>query len=78
MKPEHVFIRFNSNQIGLRIEASMNGKEWSSVEFQKWKTYNSPTVKQYSACIDTERQKREYLTDINGRGIKTTLIHNPQ
>lgn len=26
MKPEHVFIRFNANQIGLNIEARMAGK----------------------------------------------------
>lgn len=78
MKPDHVYIRFNANQIGLRIEASQNGKEWSAVEFQNWTTYESPTVKQYSTCIDTERQKREYLADINNRGIRTTLIHNPQ
>ena len=77
MKPEHVFIRFNANQIGLRIEASMNGKEWSNVEFQSWRSYESPTVKAYSSCIDTERQKRDYLADIHGRGIKTTLVHNP-
>jgi len=74
MKPEHVFIRFNANQIGLKIEASMDSKTWSNVEFQSWKSYDCPTVKAYSTCIDIERQKREYLEDIRGRGIKTTLM----
>lgn len=77
MKRSHVYIRFNANQIGLRIEASMDGEQWRNVEFQKWTEYASPTVAAYGSCLDTERQKAEYLETLKQRGIKTTVVRSP-
>ena len=76
MKPEHVFICFSENEIGLSIYASMDGKTWAMVELQKLRSYESPTVKAYSSCIDVERQKGDYLADIHSRNIKTTVRHS--
>lgn len=74
MKPNHVFIRFNANQIGLNIEASLDKLAWSPVEFQKWQSYASPTVAAYSSCIDPARQERDYIETLHSREIKATLV----
>lgn len=75
MHSMNIFIRFNANQVGLNIEASKDGKDWKYVELQKWKSYPSPTVMQYSSCIDTQRQQGEYLSFLRGKGMLPTVVN---
>ncbi len=70
----NVFIRFGVNEVGLSIEASKDGKEWSFVELQKFREYSSPTVMQYSTCINIPRQMQDYLAHLRAKGVNYTVV----
>lgn len=66
-----VEIKANINQIGVTVEARQNGGEWVTVQVSRVKERQaSPSVRQYSTCIDPALDVEEYFAELDSRGIQ--------
>lgn len=67
-------IKADCTQLGLSVEASLNGGPWQMVQLTPYKDRKSISVMQYKSCIDPARDKEEYLAEIKARGIEFTEV----
>lgn len=63
-------IKAECTQLGLAVDASQDGgKTWVCVQLTPYKERESPTVMQYSTCIDPGKDRAEYFAELDKRGI---------
>lgn len=63
-------VKVTCSQLGLHVEASLDGENWQTVQLTRYKTRNNPTVMQYSTCIDPAKDRAEYFAELRSRGIQ--------
>jgi hypothetical protein len=64
-----VQIRTEHSQIGMSIYARAGG-DWQLIQISKYKERTaSPSVRQYSTCIDPARDEQEYYAQLDARSI---------
>jgi hypothetical protein len=63
-------IKVDCTEMGLHVEATLNGTDWVTVQLTKYKTRSSRSVMQYSTCIDPAMDRAEYFAELRARGIQ--------
>jgi hypothetical protein len=70
----HPMIRTECTQLGLAVEASLDGKTWITVQLTPYKVRNTPTVRQYSTAINPKQDEVEYFAELDARGVKYSRV----
>jgi len=68
-------VRAICNQVGLAIEASVDGGQtWIGVQIERYKVRSSPTVRAYSTCINPAQDAEDYFAELDRRGVKYNRV----
>jgi len=59
---QSIEIRVSHSQVGMLVEAR-NGGDWQPIQLTKYQERNSPTVRQYSTCIDPARDESDCVAE---------------
>jgi hypothetical protein len=63
-------IKIRHNQIGMLVEARIDKGPWQCVQQSRHKVRSvSPSVMQYSTCVDVLADEREYLEHLTAKGV---------
>lgn len=72
-------IRACHSEIGLSIEASLDGTNWQTVQLHKYQTRQAiPSVKAYSTCINPAQDEADYFAELDRRGIRYERVRAEQ
>lgn len=62
------------NQMGIAVDVRQDEGEWQMLDLYRFKEYASPTVKQYSSCIDPARQAQEVKAFLESKGATVVSV----
>jgi hypothetical protein len=70
-------IKATCTQLGLSIEASLDGRRWQSIQLSLYRERSRPGFgKAVSTFIDPARDREEYFAQLAARGVKFRIVED--
>ena len=69
-----IYAKLTTNQMGIAVDVRKDEDEWQMLDLYPFKSYDAPTVCQYSSCINPARQTQEIAEYLRGKGCTIVSV----